>query len=801
MAVETNDTLKGLEFHKILDMVGAYAVTEGGRAIIAGTTPLGDIALVRREIDHVSEWRALFSENKYPSIESFEDLTPLFDELRPAGAVIEPLQLREFNGLFEGALSLKRFNVEKNSPNIVMAVSGITGHAFIKREISKSIDTDGRITDEASPELSSIRKRLASHEQRLKQILEKLLRRHELDPHLQDNFITVRNGRWVIPVRRESRGQIPGVVHDISKSGETLFTEPYETQGVGNEIDSLRSEEKIEEFKIIKRLCALLHDNLGDIEKDYYIVVRLDSVMAKALFADALKMSAPLIDDQRRINIIKGRHPLLLKSLARHGNAEALVPLDFELGGRHKSIVITGSNAGGKTVVLKTIGVLHLMALSGMHIPALSGSCVAFVQQVFVDIGDEQSIEDNLSTFSARVSRLAGILAKSGGQTLVLLDELGSGTDPDEGGALGCAVLNRLTELGALTVATTHLRSLKMFAATTERITVGAMIMEITAATGSSEPQQIFRPTYKLSPGELGPSHAFEIAAHFGIGGDIISDARGFMSGAELQMETLMTDLRGKIAQYERDTVQMQELKEEAAALKEALRKELDGIQTQKTTMLLKANEEAQRSVAALRAEAKEILAELRKADTLKAKELVVNIDRRHAKVEQERRALQSGNAAEAATLVPGQPVRIRGFDAEGEVVSINSKKGRAVVLIKGREIEVSVDELQGIEVQPSGPPIRHLLDSSLKGLSSPIPYEINLVGQRVDPALSALERYLNDAAVAEHREIRIIHGLGTGTLSRAVREHLHGHPLVKAYQKGDRDTGGDAVTIVSLNT
>ncbi|WP_420264783.1 endonuclease MutS2 [Candidatus Magnetominusculus dajiuhuensis] len=787
---------RSLEFHKILDMAMSYAVTVAGKALIAETTPSSDIAVIRREIDHISEWRALFSEDKHTAIEPFNDMLPLFTQLHPEGAILEPLELREFIGLFESALSLKRLSIEKNSPNIVGAVSQITGHAFIRRAIAKSIDADGRITDEASPELSSIRKKLAAQEQRVKHILEKLLKRHALEPHIQDDFITIRNGRWVIPVRRDSRGQIPGVIHDISKTGETLFTEPYETQPVGNEIDSLRSEEKIEEFKILKKLSGAIRDNLTDIEKDYELVVILDAVMAKAQFADALKMSAPLIDENRHINIIKGRHPLLLRTLARHNRAEEIVPLDFTLGGDNKSIVITGSNAGGKTVVLKTIGVLHLMALSGMHIPALSGSIIAFVKNIFVDIGDEQSIEDNLSTFSARIGRLAQIVAQSGGETLVLLDELGSGTDPDEGGALGCALLKRLTSLGALSVVTTHLRLLKMFAATTEHITVGAMIMEITPDVNKG---RVFRPTYKLSPGELGTSYAFEIAAHYGLNSDIIEDARGFLSGAAIQMETLMSDLRGKISRYERDSLAIKALHDEIATVKDTLRQELDTIQRQKNMTLLKANDEAQKILSSLKIEAKEILVELTKADTLRARELVMNIDKRLAKLGQEKRELQNAHTPQIENLVQGETVRIEGFDADGTVTAI--KKGRAVVLVRGREIEVSIGALQRVEGQPPALARRQTSDSELQGMSSFIPYEINLVGQRVDPAISVLERYLNDAAIAEHKDVRIIHGIGTGTLARAVREHLEAHPLVRAYKKGDKDTGGEAVTVVSLNT
>ncbi|MBF0343903.1 MAG: endonuclease MutS2 [Nitrospirae bacterium] len=793
-------TIRVLEFGKVLEMAAAFAVTAGGKALVNRIRPINDIGEVNLYIRFISEWRRLLSQRKQPGIEPFEDLIGHFIKLKPDDAIIEPLQLRQLLPLFDSAINLRRLHTEREYPMIMLIAKDLTTHPQLRRTIEKSIDVDGRITDDASPELAAVRRRLVSYANRVKTILERILKRKELAPHIQDSFITERNGRWVLPLKKDSRGQLHGVVHDISKTGETLFIEPYESQQLGNEIESLRAEEKIEEFKVLKHLCSQVRQHLNEIEKDCSSVVHLDAVIAIAVFSDSMRMTPPEINEQQFIRINKGRHPLLWKRLKKTNHETDIVSLDFELGNKHNSMIITGSNAGGKTVALKTIGVLHLMALSGMHVPAASGTTIPFVKKIFVDIGDDQSIEENLSTFSAHMYHIADIMRKSDGDSLVLFDELGAGTDPDEGGALGCSILKTLTDRGALCVITTHLSLLKLFAYSEDNITFGSMEIE---AVREGE-VRAFKPTYKLTTGEFGRSHAFEIAAHCGLPESLIQQARDFMTDSDRKMEYLITDLKRMLKENKKTLVEAEEIKQDAMKLRDDLVGELEKTRNENEEALNNTYKKAEEILEGLREEAKEILKILQKSDTLRVKGMVVNIDKRIARLRDQRKSLQKEKQRDVPKPLQGQRVLLRGFDVEGVILLVNERKARCTVLINGREVEVPFSELLECEGKPfssdvSSDAVYGRRNGADIDRSLEMPRELNLIGQRVDPALSILERYLNDAAVNDLDRVKIIHGVSTGRLAGAIREYLKDHPLVKSYRKGNNDEGGEAVTIVTL--
>ncbi|MBF0566984.1 MAG: Smr/MutS family protein [Nitrospirae bacterium] len=809
-------TVKILEFEKILEMASAFAVTQGAKESLLSRRPFRSPGDMCHSVDHVSEWRGLMAENKQGGIEEFDDLNPQFNRLRPEHAILDPLELRRFIPLFDSAMNLKRLADEISYPIISHSVSALYTHKHVRRAIDDAIENDGHIADKASPELASIRKKLVSYEKRIRHTLEQFLEHKELQPHIQDKFLTERKGRWVIPVKKDSRGHLPGVVHDISNTGETLFVEPFETQHMGNDMESLKAEEKMEEYKVLKKLAATLREKLVEIESDYRIATTLDSFVAMARFSGSMGMNAPEINENRRISIIEGCHPLLWRSLARHGKDGAVVPLNFELGGEYSNMVITGSNAGGKTVALKTIGVIHLMALSGMHVPAKSGTSIPFVEKLFVDIGDDQSIEENLSTFSAHISRITSILNGSGPDTLVLLDELGTGTDPEEGGALACATLRYLSAKGSLSVITTHLKQVKVFAFTEPGMRVGTMDIEMLDVEGI----KVFHPTYRLVMGELGQSYAFEIAGHYGLPREIVEEARGFLKESETRLETLVADIREKTNELDGKLKEANILRDEVLRTREILNRELAASRNAKKDILLKAYNEAGAIVSDLKSEAREILQSLKKADSQKARETVVIIDRKMASILDKKRAMQRdgydeyGDGNVARKLVEGQKVVLRGHKAKGIILSVNEKKDRCTVLINDREVEVPLSEVLRSEVMHGKDEIKGTARStSSVGLnsgkadgrniddiiSSSVPLELNIVGQRVDPALSLVEQYLNDAAMDGIDSVRIIHGLGTGTLARAVREYLSTHPLVHSFRKGTKEDGGEAVTIVVL--
>ncbi|VAX28332.1 Recombination inhibitory protein MutS2, partial [hydrothermal vent metagenome] len=341
-------------------MAGAFAVSSPGKNLVLNIKPPGDIKGIRDRINLISEGRHLMAEGKHPGIEHFEELTPLFQKLRPADSVLTPYELTDFLPLFSSAINIKGLlRAEPSLPMLSEIASHLRTHSYLKREIESSIDREGRIADSASPELAAIREGLGHIDKRIRAGLEGLLRRRDLSPHIQEFYITERNGRWVIPVKRDSKGHVKGVVHDISNSGETLFIEPYETQALGNELESLRAEEKVEEFRVLKKLSAMLRGALAEIVEDYNTVLRIDCISALAAFSEMMGMTPPEINEHGYIRVLKGRHPLLWQALRRIGQEENLQPLDFELGSDYSCIVITGSNTGGKTVALKTVGVLQ----------------------------------------------------------------------------------------------------------------------------------------------------------------------------------------------------------------------------------------------------------------------------------------------------------------------------------------------------------------------------------------------------------------------------------------------------------
>ena len=779
-------------------MASSFAVTAPGRELVRERHPLGDPAAVRLEIDLLSECRRLLAEGVQSGIEHCDDLSDHLRKLAPEESVLEPRSLRAFLPLFSSSLNLKSLDLPEQ-PHLKEILSGIHTHPMLRKEIERAIERDGKILDRASTGLSMVREGIRGVERRIREKLDGMLEKRELKPHIQDFYITERNGRCVIPVKSDSKGHIKGVIHNISNTGETVFTEPYEVQVLGNELEALRAEEKVEEFRVLKRLSGLLREELPFIEEDYRIVIRVDSLNAIASFSDMMAMSPPEINAKGYIKIVNGRHPLLWRTLRREGREKELVSLEFELGGDHRAIVITGSNTGGKTVVLKTVGILHLMALSGMHLPADSGTKIPFIRNLLADIGDEQSIEQSLSTFSGHITRISEIMRESSGETLALIDELGTGTDPDQGGALSCAVLRGLKKRGALTAVSTHLGSLKVFAHTEPGLVNGAMEMKAEITAGS----RLYRPTYRLIIGEAGQSHAFEIAERFGLPPDVINEARGFSEGDGLQVEPLIAELKEKRGELSGKIRETAALKEELLELRNRAKEELSLARKKRRESLSDALREGEEIIRKTKREARKALKDIRRSEMDKASIAARGLDSRLAEISAERRSLIPDGSEELQSVSEGQAVFIKGLKTEGIVRSVNIKTGRCRVVVSGREIEVSLKELAGSSgeaLQADGKRDNPGLPSGIEldsHAGRSVPAELSLVGQRVDPALSELERYLNDASISGLDSVKIIHGIGSGILSASVRDYLEDHPLVSRFRRGTEEEGGEAVTLL----
>ena len=800
-------TFRVLEFDKILRMAAAFAVTAPGGAIVQKTRPLGNAGEIRRRTDLVSECRRFVSEGRPFGIEHFDDLSSLFQRIRPADSVLSPLELRTFLPLFYSAFNLKMLSNDPACAGVGAIVSLLTTHPDMKRAIENSVDREGQISDGASPDLSYIRQSIRSCEKKIKGALDGILKQKDLQQHLQDFYLAERNNRWVVPVKIDSKGSVPGIVHDISNTGETVYVEPYSIQHLGNELESHRAEEKLEEYRVLRRLCSLLRERLPEIEADYHIVAEIDSLQALAGFSGQMNMSPPEINEKGYLHIINGRHPLLWKTLKKDNREKALVPLDLELGRGHSCMVITGSNAGGKTVALKSIGVLSLMALSGMHTPADSGSTFPFLLRVFADIGDDQSIEQNLSTFSAHIKRISDIVRQSSSDTMIIIDELGTGTSPEEGGALSCAILRKIRHLGAVSAVSTHLGMLKAFAHSEPGMINSAMEMEETTVKGIST----FRPTYKLAVGEPGTSHAFEIAGSLGLPEDIIREARDFITEEDAAVGSLISELKKKTGELDSRLKETEKVKADIEQIRLNMEKELSRLKTMEKETLAKAMREAEELLRKTKREAREIVDALKRASrgerpfapTEEGRDILKGLDKKIDEVVTIRRqyAPQKTGLRE---VKEGQLVFVNTFGKNGMVRTVNEKAGRCQVLIEGKEITIPFAELSGPAPEIAGkqkPAEIRRDERPFIPASEDIHFrtELNVIGQRVDPALSLIERYLNDASMAGARQIKIIHGLGAGILSRAIRDFLKDHPLVESFRKGNEDEGGEAVTIVVL--
>ena len=793
-------TLQILEFNKILEMAAAFAVTVPGREKVINTGPLKDPGEISLKSSLILECRTLLSDGRSSGIEHFDDIRPLLRRVKPEDSVLEAFELRSFLPLFYSSLNIKAFENDPLCPGLTKIVSEIITHPDIKETIERSVDKEGKIRDNASRELAVIRRGISSGENKIKVMLDRILKQKEIAPHLQDFYVAERNNRLVIPVKIDSKGSVPGILHDISNTGETAYIEPYSVQLIGNELDSLRAEEKLEIYKILRAISALLRENRIEILDDYNRVAGVDELWAVARFSEQMKMSPPEINLNGRLMIIKGRHPLLWKTLGREKREKDLVPLDIEMGRGHSSIIITGSNAGGKTVALKTIGAINLMALSGMHVPADSGTTVPMLKNIFADIGDEQSIENNLSTFSAHITRISEIVRQSGDNTLILIDELGTGTDPDQGGALSCAILRRLKDKGSLTVVSTHLGILKAFAHSESGHINSSMEMNESTIDGIST----FKPTYKLVIGEPGTSHAFEIAESLGLHKDIINEARGSLTGDGAKIESLIRELKHQKAEIDSKLGETEELRREAEQEKQRLKKELSDLRSKKQDVLVKALADAAEVLRKTKTEAYEIISKLKKAKATEAASFVKDLDKKHQEVKKELKAHTPEKIIRIKEVTAGLRVYVAALGTHGTVSSVNNRAKKCKVNANGIEIMIPFAGLsEPLKGEGRGPLKKdkdkrsYTVDTGHVDME--VAPELNVIGKRIDPTIPVIERYLNDACMSGLGQVRIIHGIGTGRLAAAIRDFLKDHPLVKVARKGNEEEGGEAVTIVKL--
>jgi DNA mismatch repair protein MutS2 len=800
-----NETLCILEFDKILGVIAGFANSDATRQEVLDIRPLGDRREIELRFGQVEEIRRLAQLGVPLRLAPFQDISPALEMVRPAGAVLDPRELVVFLPVLRTLAAIaKQFGYRTDIPLLQELAGHVTGFPGILEPLEAAIDEEGNILDTASKLLFELRARKRALIARIRRRLEEIVRERQTAIFLQDDFITQRGGRWVIPVRMDSKGMVPGVVHDVSNSGETAFMEPIEIIGLVNELENLTAEEKGEQIRILRELCSWIREDLTGIGEEFRTLVRLDLLYGVARFADLLGAEVPVISESPLIRLKGGRHPLLVLLRQERGGRE-VVPLDLVLGEMfpgsdsfagqaddeadaeirekpNRVMVITGPNAGGKTIAIKTTGLLLAMALAGIAVPAASTSVFPLVSSLLVDIGDEQSIEESLSTFSAHVSRIARILGEADARALVLLDELGTGTEPGQGAALACAVLNDLREKGALVLATTHLSDIIGFVHRTPGMVNAAMEFDRTT----------FTPLYRLKSGEPGQSHALEIARRYGLPERVIAFAQGLVGRLEADFHELLAELQEMRRRHEEALLELEQ-RERGVAGEERRLAELaaeTGRQRQET--LEKAWQEAKEVLQGAKREVNAIIDEARREKSRAAKKRLEEAERQ---VEGKLRELRPEEFLAAERVTEGMVVFVRSIGYDATVTAVDRKHGRLRVRAGRLELEVPLADAAppaGKAALPKGPRARAEAEE-------PLPRELNIIGLRVDDALPELERFLNRASLEGWSSVRIVHGKGTGALMRAVRDYLAGHPLVVEFRKGEPFEGGDGATVAEL--
>lgn len=786
-----SETVARLEFDKLLIEIVRHAHSSCTAELIRNIRPLDNLREIRITTGRISEIRALDLTGISLSLGNFEDIRPFLELLRPAGAILPSLDLLLFIPVLRLYADLSRQFAHLDDLPLLQSIHPqLRGIPEILEPLVASIDSDGSIMDSASTLLKETRRAKRGLAGRIRKKMEEIIRDSGIEKFLQDDFITQRSGRWVIPVRMDSKGMVKGVVHDISNSGETAFMEPLEIIPFVNELENLTAEEKAEEIRILRQLSSWIREDADQIAACFETLLELDRLNGIARFAIDYDLEPANINEQGELRLVDARHPLLLM-LQKRGVLKSVEPLGLALGGMASDadavMVITGPNAGGKTIALKTAGMLVLMALAALPVPASSRSTFPLIDSLLVDIGDEQSIEQSHSTFSAHAARVTTILQCSGPRTLVLLDELGAGTEPLQGAAIACGVLHELQQQGSMVIATTHLSDIIGFVHKTPgMINAG---MEFDDAS--------FSPLYRLVVGEPGQSHAVEIARRFGMPERVIAFARQMLGNAGSEFASLLDELRQRRSQYETLRANLEAVERSLEQRSAELDRRADEVLKIRKEAAEKGWDGAKELISATRRRTNALLDELKRE---KRSEVVDEL--RLAETELIKQLKPDGATVERLPLKSvkqGDPVHISSLGYDGVVLSLDSRHAKARVRAGRMELDVLLSDLsapqksagRGEKKPPTAVWKINIVESEER--------ELKLIGMRVEEALAELEPFISHAAAACLGEVRVIHGVGTGRLKDAVREELARHPLVEGFRPGEPHEGRDGATVVTL--
>lgn len=787
-----NKSLSTLEYNKIISRLVSFACSDGAKQILHKLEPMTDIDKINTALDYTNDALTRVYQKGSVDFSRIKDIRGSIARLK-VGSSLNALELLNISMLLECAAHIKGY-YEQRADSIQPLIDMLDPVTLLNNAIKKCIISEDEISDDASANLRSIRRQKNIAADRIHTELNKILNSPSTRTYLQDYVITTRQGRFCLPVKAEYKSLMPGMVHDQSSTGSTVFIEPAAVVKLNNDIRELELKEQAEIEVILADLSGKAAEYTDSLLSDYEILTNLDCIFAKALLSRHFNCSRPVMNNKGIVNIKKGRHPLI--------EPHTVVPIDIYLGTDFNLLIITGPNTGGKTVSLKTVGLLTLMAQAGLNIPALEHSDIAVFDNIFADIGDEQSIEQSLSTFSSHMTNTVDILKKADSNSLILFDEIGAGTDPTEGAALAIAILDSLHRRNITTMATTHYSEIKMYALTTDGVENACCEFDV----------QSLRPTYRLLIGVPGKSNAFAISKKLGLSDNIINDASRRLDSEDIKFEDLVTDLEQSRVTIEREREELNEYKAQIAQLKSELTKKTERLDERTDNIIRKANEEAARILKDAKEYADKTINAMNKHGmTVKELEKHRSAIREKMNKRQEKLKIEPANnisehkAHDISEFKVGMHVKVLTMNVIGTVSQIHKNKNQVTVLVGSLSTKMDIKNLAILKgykdpAETSSKPKGAGGSGKIKmSKSSSVSSEINLLGYTVDEAIAVLDKYLDDAYIARIPQVRIVHGKGTGALRSGITSYLHGVPYIKEFRLGQIGEGAEGVTIVTF--
>ena len=787
------NTLGKLEFNKIKEKLSQYCVTYLGKKRISELEPENKKEEVQERLNQTQEAINLIYQNSTPPLYEIADIT-IHTKLLEQGTFLNPKQLLEVGTILKLAQELrvyfdKDFIDNEKYPILSNLFDNLYSNKNIVDTIFTNIIDENTIDDRASLVLKSIRRNQRKLEQDIRASLTEMIHSSKYSKYIQENVITIRNDRFVIPIKEEYRTQIKGFVHDISNAGSTLFIEPISVFDMNNQIAELKIKEEIEIEKILQALSNLFIPYIQELKTNINIIGKIDFIFAKAKYAKAIKGNVPKLNENKEIELINAKHPLLPQDTA--------VPISLTLGKDFSTLLITGPNTGGKTVTLKTVGILTCMACSGIAIPADENSSIYVFENVFADIGDDQSISDSLSTFSSHILNIIDITKNASSNSLILVDELGSGTDPIEGANLAISILDNFEEIGALTIATTHYQELKKYAMANPSFENASVEFDINTLT----------PTYRLLVGVPGKSNAFEISEKLGLSKQIIDNAKKLMNSSDIEFEDILKRIYDDKTKIEKEKEEIEKNSKEIMELKEKLQKNFSDLEFKEQNIINDAKRKAREMLIEAKEEANDFIKKVKEfSDTKELENLRNDFNKKIKDINQVNNTnIQESNLKSIPVneIKPGIEVYVATMQKNGIVLSHISKSNDVQVQIDNLKMTVNIKYLEEPrKIKMAKGNSKNLMENiNTKNISKSknISAEINVIGLTVDEAIFVIDKYLDDCSLAKLQTVRIVHGKGTGKLRVGIHKFLKTNIHVKSFRLGTFGEGEMGVTVVEI--